>query len=66
MGNPACHSKSFGNPAVSIRAVAFRPCLTAGLAVSLIATNGQFMWEPITPEPVSSVHFYGMLKSNTF
>jgi len=32
----------FGNPAVSMKPVAFRPCLTTGLALSLYFGNALF------------------------
>jgi integrase len=41
--------------------VAFRPCLTAGLALSLIVTISQFVWENIITERASSVHFYRVI-----
>ena len=44
-----------------LRSVAFRRCLTAGLALSMIVTIVQFMWKTIITERFSHVHFYGVL-----
>jgi hypothetical protein len=60
MGSPACHHASSGNPAISKRSAAFRPCLTAGLALSWIMIIALFMRELIITERIIHVHIDGV------